>query len=72
MAYIGNSQGEECCSRNVEYCLFWIEGRAVATACRFVFILLDQEVVDTLRGFSLLSSFQPMGIFEILAVRLGW
>lgn len=56
----------------MEYCLFWIAGRAVATACRIVFILLDQAVVDILRGFSLLSSFQPMGIVEILAVRLGW
>lgn len=72
MAYIGNSQGEECYSRNVQYCLFWMERRAVATARRIVFILLDQEVVDILGGFSLMSSFRPVGIFEILAVGLGW
>lgn len=71
MVYIGNSHREECYSRNVEYCLFWMERRAVATARRIVFILLDQEVVDILGGLSLMSSFQPVGIFEILAVELG-
>lgn len=75
MAYIGNSQEEERYSRNVEYCLLWRNGTAVATACRVVFILLDLGVTDILRGFSLLSSAYAIfvtGTFEILAVRSVW